>query len=43
MTNLFDYLNWGAIAVAALAYFALGSLWYSPVLVCKKMDRLFKN
>lgn len=36
MTNLFDYLNWGAIAAAALAYFALGALWYSPVLFVKK-------
>ncbi len=26
MTNPFDYLNWGAISVAALAYFALGAL-----------------
>ena len=32
----FDYLNWPAIAVAALAYFALGSLWYSPLLFVKK-------
>lgn len=36
MTNPLDYLNWGAIAVAALAYFALGALWYSPVLFVKK-------
>ena len=36
MTNLFDYLNWGAIALGALAYFALGALWYSPVLFVKK-------
>ena len=36
MGNLFDYLNWGAIAIAALAYFALGALWYSPVLFVKK-------
>lgn len=36
MGNLFDYLNWPAIAVAALAYFALGSLWYSPLLFVKK-------
>lgn len=36
MGYLFDYLNWGAIAVAALAYFVLGSLWYSPVLFVKK-------
>ena len=36
MENLFDYLNWPAIAVAALAYFALGSLWYSKVLFVKR-------
>lgn len=36
MGNLFDYLNWPAIAVAALAYFAIGALWYSPVLFSKK-------
>ena len=36
MGNLFDYLNWPAIAVAALAYFVLGALWYSPVLFSKK-------
>jgi Protein of unknown function (DUF1761) len=32
----FDYLNWPAIGVAALAYFALGSLWYSPLPFVKK-------
>ena len=32
----FDYLNWPAIGVAALAYFALGSLWYSKVLFAKR-------
>ena len=26
-------LNWLAVIVAALAYFALGGLWYSPVLL----------
>lgn len=36
MTNLFDYLNWGAIAIAALAYFVVGALWYSPLLFVKK-------
>lgn len=36
MLENFDYLNWPAIAVAALAYFALGALWYSPVLFSKK-------
>ena len=32
----FDYLNWPAIGVAALAYFALGSLWYSKILFAKR-------
>lgn len=36
MGHLFDYLNWPAIAVAAVAYWVLGSLWYSPVLFAKK-------
>jgi hypothetical protein len=36
MGNLFDYLNWIAITVAALAYFALGALWYSKVLFASK-------
>lgn len=36
MTHLFDYLNWGAIAVGALGYFVLGALWYSPVLFSKQ-------
>lgn len=35
MTN-FDYLNWVAIAVAALAYFMLGALWYSKALFAKR-------
>lgn len=32
----FDYLNWPAIAVAALAYFALGALWYSKIFFAKR-------
>lgn len=32
MSQLFDGLNWPAIAVAALVYFALGALWYSKAL-----------
>ena len=36
MMQNFDYLNWPAIAVAALAYFALGALWYSKVLFVKR-------
>jgi hypothetical protein len=36
---LFDYfgdLNWLAVIVAAVAYFALGALWYSDVLFGKQ-------
>jgi hypothetical protein len=36
MLHLFNYLNWPAIAVAALAYFALGALWYSKILFAKR-------
>ncbi|HMI77486.1 MAG TPA: DUF1761 domain-containing protein [Ferruginibacter sp.] len=36
MGNLFDYHNWVAIIVAALAYFALGALWYSKVLFANR-------
>lgn len=32
----FDYLNWFAIVVAALAYFVLGALWYSKILFAKR-------
>jgi len=36
MLQNFDYLNWVAIAVAALAYFAVGALWYSKALFAKR-------
>jgi hypothetical protein len=36
MGNLFADINWIAVLVAALAYFALGALWYSPVLFSKR-------
>ena len=32
MEHLFDEINWIAVAVAALAYFMLGALWYSKIL-----------
>jgi hypothetical protein len=35
-TAFLDYINWLAVLVAALAYFALGALWYSKVLFAKK-------
>lgn len=30
-TTIFSNLNWLHILVAALAYFALGSIWYAPL------------
>lgn len=36
MGHLFDYINWIAVLVAALAYFALGALWYSKLLFAKR-------
>lgn len=36
MSQLFDGLNWPAIAVAALAYFMLGALWYSKALFANR-------
>lgn len=36
MGNLFDYVNWIAVLVAGLAYFALGALWYSKLLFSTK-------
>jgi hypothetical protein len=36
MGNLFDYINWIAVLVGAVAYFALGALWYSKLLFAKK-------
>lgn len=32
-------LNWLAVIVAALAYFALGALWYSPVALGRPWQR----
>ena len=36
MGHLFDYINWIAVIVATLAYFALGALWYSKLLFAKR-------
>lgn len=30
-TSYFSHLNWAAIAVAAVAYFMLGALWYTKI------------
>ncbi len=42
MGNLFDYINWIAVLVATLAYFALGALWYSKILFAPKWIALNK-
>ena len=36
ITEIFKDLNWIAVLVGAIAYFALGALWYSPILFVKK-------
>ena len=39
MTLDLGQLNWLAVIVGALVYFALGALWYSPVLFAKPWQR----
>ena len=39
MTLDFGALNWLAVIVAALVYFALGALWYSPMLFARPWQR----
>ena len=34
--EVLSHINWLHVLVAAIAYFALGSVWYSPVLFAKK-------
>jgi hypothetical protein len=36
MQNAFQNLNWVAITVAAVSAFALGGLWYSPIMFLKR-------
>ena len=36
MQNAFQNLNWLAIIVAAVSAFALGALWYSPLMFVKR-------
>jgi hypothetical protein len=36
MQNAFQNLNWLAIVAAAVSAFALGALWYSPLLFVKR-------
>jgi hypothetical protein len=39
MTLDFSQVNWLAAIVGAIVYFALGALWYSPVLFAKPWQR----
>ena len=36
------HLNWLAVAVCAVIYFAIGGIWYSPLLFSKKWVELSK-
>jgi hypothetical protein len=40
--QILSQLNWLHIAVAAIAYFAIGAIWYSPALFSKSWVRLVK-
>ncbi len=35
-TEFLNYINWVAVIVASVAYFALGAIWYSKLLFAKK-------
>ncbi len=38
--QIFSHLNWLAVIVAGVAYFALGALWYSNLLFAKPWIRM---
>lgn len=40
MTELLSSLNWLSVITATIIYFALGALWYSPVLFAKTWMKL---
>lgn len=42
MTICFDSINWISVLVASLAAFAIGGLWYSPLLFNKVWQRELK-
>ena len=42
LASAFNQINWLSVIVSALAAFALGSLWYSPVLFGKAWQKLIK-
>ena len=36
MNEMFSHINWLHVLVAAVAYWALGAVWYSPAMFAKK-------
>lgn len=42
MTELLSSLNWFAVLSATVIYFALGAVWYSPILFAKTWMKLRK-
>ena len=42
LTSAFLQINWLSVVVSALAAFAVGSLWYSPLLFSKSWQALSK-
>jgi Protein of unknown function (DUF1761) len=42
LNDLLSNLNWLHVLVAAVAYFALGAIWYSPVLFSKPWIKAHK-
>jgi len=42
LSTAFNQINWLSVIASALAAFALGSLWYSPVLFGKTWQKLIK-
>jgi hypothetical protein len=42
LTTVFHQINWLSVIVSALAAFAIGSLWYSPILFGKTWQKLIK-
>jgi energy-converting hydrogenase Eha subunit A len=40
--SFFSHLNWLAIVVATIAYFAIGAIWYTPAVFGKKWMELLK-
>jgi hypothetical protein len=42
LQSIFSQINWLAVIVAGLVYFAVGAIWYAPPLFGKTWQRLHK-